>query len=312
MGIESEQLVYDYLSRVGDLAHGTSMSAAQRASLVNRVRDEIGRERAAAGGAESRSAVKRILGRMGPPEDIVAAAAHAAPAPAPSPPATPPSAPSAPARAPEDAPVPPPREAEGPVRLDKRPGHWPDGQIGRFFGGIEIPELLRPPLDGDPEEADERADEDPEAAPDTAAPQEQPEAPPAAQRPSRRRRLAHSALAGKRVGGPVELLGVAVLVAGTAIGSVVALGAGWLIAYWSPRLSRREAQWATFGMPALVAGGYATWLLGRAGGYWGAALAEGDAEAAFADHWPLLLRGAALATAAFLLYRARRRVPAGG
>ncbi|RBM17919.1 hypothetical protein [Streptomyces sp. PT12] len=308
MGIESEQLVYDYLSRVGDLAHGTSMSSAQRASLVSRVRDEIGRERAAAGGAESQAAVKRILGRMGPPEDIVAAAAHAAPPSAPTPPTAPP---SAPARPPGDVPVPPPREAEGgPVSLDKRPGHWPDGQIGRFFGGIEIPELLRPPVEGDPEDLDE-ADEADEAD-ERAADEGPPEAPPAGQRPSRRRRLARSALGGKRVGGPVELLGVAVLVAGTVIGSVVALGAGWLIAYWSPRLSRREAQWATFGMPALIAGGYATWLLGRASGYWGAALAEGDAEAAFTDHWPLLLRGAALATAAFLLYRARRHVPAGG
>ncbi|WP_049581057.1 hypothetical protein [Streptomyces sp. SBT349] len=89
MGIENEQLVYDYLSRVGDLAHGTRMSAAQRASLVNRLRDEIGRERASAPGSESQATVKRILGRMGRPEDIVAAAAEAPQAPAASPPAAP-------------------------------------------------------------------------------------------------------------------------------------------------------------------------------------------------------------------------------
>ena len=34
MGIESDQLVYDYLSRVGDLAQATTLTAAERARLV--------------------------------------------------------------------------------------------------------------------------------------------------------------------------------------------------------------------------------------------------------------------------------------
>ena len=62
-------------------------------------------------------------------------------------------------------------------------------------------------------------------------------------------------------------------------------------------------------MPATVAGAYTLWLLGRAGGYWGELLAQGEAEALLADHWPWLLRAAALASASFLLYRARRHAP---
>lgn len=93
------------------------------------------------------------------------------------------------------------------------------------------------------------------------------------------------------------------------VGSVVVLGLGWAAAYWSPRLSRREARWATLGMPALIAGGYAAWLAGRTGGYWGATLADGQAQELFADHFPWLLRGAAVASASFLFYRARRHRP---
>ncbi|MDT0343265.1 hypothetical protein [Streptomyces litchfieldiae] len=315
MGIEGEQLVFDYLSRVGDLAHGTSMSAAERASLVNKLRDEIGRQRAAAGGAESRASVRRILGKMGRPEDVVAAAAGnparpAEPAPMPRPrPAERPVERPAERQAERPVAAPPPAGPEvplaGPALTDDDDTFWPDGRIGRFVGGIEVPAMLRPPTGPSEAEADAEAGEEgeEEEAPVEAAP---------AKAPARRTRVLKSALSGKRVGGPVELAGVALLLAGTVVGSIYVLGLGWLLAYWSPRLSRRQAQWATFGMPSLVGGGYLLWLLGRAGGYWGATLEEGDAEAAFADHWPWLVRGAALASAAFLLYRARRpRPPAG-
>ncbi|ARQ70102.1 hypothetical protein [Streptomyces marincola] len=378
MGIEGERLVLDYLSRVGDLAHGTQMSAQQRATLVNGLRDEIGRQRAAAGGAESGAQVKRILGRMGRPEEVVAAAAERDGTSAAAQPPVPEPRPSGggrtPARTPRRArseqppareaatarPVPGPSAAERPPAaprpsesaadregpgvplgdggpdgglgpggggfggglgaagglggglLDKRSDDpserqepWPDGQIGRFFGGIEIPEMLRAPAAPpdadpgdalDPEAAAEAEKAVREAVPDPAVP--------------RRRRWARAALSGRRVGGPVEYLAALLLVAGTVAGEVVVLGLGWLAAYWSPRLSRRLAQWATFGMPAVVVGGYLLWLFGRSAGYWGGPLADGDVEAAFADHWPWLLRGAALASAAFLLYRARRPRPA--
>ncbi|MFP8964862.1 hypothetical protein ACLIYP_30515, partial [Streptomyces nanhaiensis] len=74
MGIESEQLVFDYLSRIGDLAHGTAMTAAERARLVAGVRADIERRRAEAGGAHTAAGVRRILDGIGRPEDVVAGA----------------------------------------------------------------------------------------------------------------------------------------------------------------------------------------------------------------------------------------------
>ncbi|MEO3750693.1 hypothetical protein [Streptomyces sp. B6B3] len=366
MGVEDEKLVYDYLSRVGDLAHGTSMSAAERAALVNRLRDEIGQRRAAAGGAESNREVRRILGRIGRPEDVVAAAADS---------------PTAPSRGPASAPATPPRPVPAPRSersdragrsreedrrtadrggsaeepfdqldqpldqpLDLPPGRveaprvdtWRDGQVGRFFGGV-IPELLRPeseepdederaarrprrrvPLDKDSDRDDGRGRGRDERYDDgdydeyeyddfDEAPREaEPAAAPTRPRPRPLRRIARQAFATGRVGGPFELLGVVLLVAGAVAGSIYPLGLGWALAYWSPRLSRREAQWATFGGPGLVAGGYGLWLFGRANGYWGEPLVEGAAGDALADHWGMLLRMAALTSAAFLLWRARR------
>jgi hypothetical protein len=314
VGIEGEQLVFDYLSRVGDLAHGTSMSASDRAALVNRLRNEIGQRRAQAGGAESRNDVKRILGRLGRPEDVVAAAADAPADPAPV--APPPAAPA--------PPVPGQRRTAGPKVPLRKPGDpgdarnardapdldeaWPDGQIGGFVGGIEIPELLRPPK-GEPDGDSDAEQTEELGEPDDLADQDPPvEAAPPGE-PARRRwrpRVRRAAPGTRRVGGPFELLAALLLAAGAVIGSIYPLGLGWLVAYWSPRLSRREAQWATFGMPALVAGAYAAWLASRAND----AGTEGAVEDALADHWPWLLRGAALASAAFLVWRARRPRPA--
>ncbi len=71
MGVESDRLVFDYLSRVGDLAQ-TAMPAAQRMRLVAQLRQDIDKER---GGADSPAAVQRILGRIGSPDEVVEAAA---------------------------------------------------------------------------------------------------------------------------------------------------------------------------------------------------------------------------------------------
>ncbi|MFJ5801311.1 hypothetical protein [Streptomyces decoyicus] len=72
MGIESDQLVYDYLSRVGDLAQQRGLPAATRMRLVTGLRAEIdGRQ------ADSVSGVKRILARLGTPEAVVTAAGSA-------------------------------------------------------------------------------------------------------------------------------------------------------------------------------------------------------------------------------------------
>ncbi|WP_170184799.1 hypothetical protein [Streptomyces sedi] len=350
MGIDEEKLVFDYLSRVGDLAHGTAMSSAERARLVNRLRDEIGRQRSG-GASDARSpSVKRILGRIGSPEDVVAEAAGSAPpAPArpthsastsrpsasPAGPAWPSSAassssaasPAPEAPAPE---LPTPREAD--PRAGARPevaARWPaegqprvtgwqqgsDEQIAGFSGGIDIPELMHPsglaaPEPGAATEAELTAAEAEREAAEAALarPVVEDADPP---RPRRGARLARAVLAGRRRGGIVELLGVAALAGGAVFGSFPAMLAGWALAYWSPRLSPRAGQWATFGMPALVATGYGVWLMGRAGGYWGEALADGQANELLRDDWPTLLRLAGLASAALLLFLARRPVKEG-
>ncbi|WP_445269628.1 HAAS signaling domain-containing protein, partial [Streptomyces clavuligerus] len=73
MGIESDQLVYDYLSRVGDLAQQRHLPSGTRRELVAGLRDEIDRQRARATG-DSPAAVRRILGRIGTPDEVVTAA----------------------------------------------------------------------------------------------------------------------------------------------------------------------------------------------------------------------------------------------
>lgn len=73
MGIESDQLVYDYLSRVGDIAQQRALPSGQRMRLVNELRASIDKVRAAEG-AHSVSAVKQVLARFGSPGDIVEAA----------------------------------------------------------------------------------------------------------------------------------------------------------------------------------------------------------------------------------------------
>ncbi|MFC4327506.1 hypothetical protein ACFPC0_06640 [Streptomyces andamanensis] len=73
MGIESDQVVYEYLSRVGDVAQQRQLSSATRMRLVSQLRDEIDRCRARTA-VDSPAAVRRILDRLGSPDDIVTAA----------------------------------------------------------------------------------------------------------------------------------------------------------------------------------------------------------------------------------------------
>ncbi|MEU5714850.1 hypothetical protein AB0G71_03490 [Streptomyces sp. NPDC020403] len=75
MGIESDQLVYDYLSRVGDLAQQQQLSSGARMRLVSTLRGEIDRQRGA-DVSDSPAVVRRILGRLGTPDQLVAAAAE--------------------------------------------------------------------------------------------------------------------------------------------------------------------------------------------------------------------------------------------
>ncbi|MEU9503958.1 hypothetical protein [Streptomyces sp. NPDC048196] len=87
MGIESEQLVFDYLSRVGDLAQQRGLPPAARMRLVSGLRTQIEAQR-----ADSVVGTRRMLARLGTPEALVEAAggtpaAAGTPQPDPAPPA---------------------------------------------------------------------------------------------------------------------------------------------------------------------------------------------------------------------------------
>ncbi|MEU3147907.1 hypothetical protein ABZ676_27710, partial [Streptomyces sp. NPDC006999] len=77
MGIESDQVVYEYLSRVGDVAQQRQLPSATRMRLVAGLRDEIDRRRAKAV-VDSPTAVRRIISRMGTPDEVVTAASSGA------------------------------------------------------------------------------------------------------------------------------------------------------------------------------------------------------------------------------------------
>ncbi|MGW4109045.1 hypothetical protein ACWEGV_39840, partial [Streptomyces sp. NPDC004976] len=73
VGIESDQVVYEYLSRVGDVAQQRQLPSAARMRLVAELRDEIDRRRARAV-VDSPAAVRRIISRIGTPTEVVVAA----------------------------------------------------------------------------------------------------------------------------------------------------------------------------------------------------------------------------------------------
>ncbi|MFS4091264.1 hypothetical protein ACLU3S_01650, partial [Streptomyces sp. AF1A] len=76
MGIESDQVVYEYLSRVGDIAQQRQLPSSTRMRLVSELRNEIDRSRAGVT-VDSPAAVRRILDRLGTPDEVVAAAGGA-------------------------------------------------------------------------------------------------------------------------------------------------------------------------------------------------------------------------------------------
>ncbi|MEV0223705.1 hypothetical protein [Streptomyces sp. NPDC050704] len=354
MGIESDQLVFDYLSRVGDLAQQRQLPSGTRMRLVSELRGEIDRRRAKVTTADSPAAVRRILDRLGSPESVVAAAnanggtgdggsgggGGAAESGA--------AFPGQRARESESRPkglrrvVPRPRPAEPDVpavsddvpspphlaSLDElgsgQPDWWrvdsgsPFGamdSVPGFVGGVEIPELLKPP----PERADEgeRAEEagtpgksgklEKAVGPKAVAPAAGPEAPVVEAAVRKPRRFVPRL---RPIGGgwtnPLLLLAAALLVAGAAIGNLVLLGLGWLIAYLSRRLSPAESKWAVLGMPGLVATAGIVWLWGRTEGRWGDPIAEGQMSDAVSETWPWVLRGAAIASALYLVWKSQR------
>ncbi|MGW7096140.1 hypothetical protein [Streptomyces sp. NPDC054874] len=464
VGIESDQLVYDYLSRVGDLAQQQHLSSGARMRLVSTLRGEIDRQRGVEG-ADSPATVRRIIGRLGSPDELVAAAARSAdgtvtlptagtgtgggeqqrraslprprggllrkepqeprkpkePAPgagdgraakalrkpkagfgwgasrrgpadgdvgAPGSvsdrapggvsghapggasdrasggvpdrasggsdrafggasggrsAAVPRPAPAPDDRAADDGGVPardwPDPSAPHMLGQDQQgdadatdwwrlePGPFDEGTaIPGFFGGIEAPELLgrRPgPIEkdgqdekdgkgaaGGADEADGKAGAEGEAGAGTAARRR------ALRLLKLRRRKAAAvvvepgAAASAPRGGfahPLLLLAAVLLVAGVVTGSWLPLAGGWLIAYSSRTLSRTEAKWAALGLPGVVAAGALAWVWGRMEGRWGEPIREGAMRDVLLDTWPVVVRVAAVASALYLVWRARRR-----
>lgn len=373
VGIESDQLVYDYLSRVGDLAQ-RQLTSADRMRLVASLRGEIDRQRAGAD-AGGEAAVRRILGRLGTPAEQVAAATGGGPPPGAAEPDPDPvrdrarrmprprrnepagtekdgSGGSTPGRTglgkaglgkagpgggrwglgkgrkPEPSPprsmaASPPHLAgedelgpsgAGPDwwRIEAGPFGAGDGVPG-FTGGVEIPEILKPPPGADSGDGEDGPDAVDDAGEDGAG-GEFVEAQPRRGRSLLGRRPAGEG--GGRVGAvavgfssPFLLLAAALLVVGAVLGSLIPLGAGWLLAYVSRRLSRAEAKWAVLGLPGLVLTGGIVWLWGRSSGRWGTQIPAHGMGDAISGAWPVVLRAAAGASALYLVWRARRRLP---
>ncbi|MEV0092431.1 hypothetical protein [Streptomyces sp. NPDC050738] len=328
MGIESDQLVYDYLSKVGDLAQQRQLPSGERMRLVSSLRNEIDRQRGKFE-SESPATVRRILGRLGTPDEQVAAATGgfggAEPASVRQEPR--------PRRIPRPRRTekqPPPQEAEqapaaspphlagtdelGPSgsepdwwRIETAPFGGAGDEVHGFVGGVEIPEILRPPRKAKQplDEAEEAEEEDAEAEEDEDG-DEYTEA----EEPPRRRLLRRRARALRSrstpLANPLLLLAAALLVAGAVFGWLLALGAGWLLAYSSRRLTPSEAKWAALGLPGLVAVGGLTWLWGRTDGRWGTPIPPHGMGAAITELWPVLIRVAAVVSALYLVWRARR------
>ncbi|MEU4356578.1 hypothetical protein [Streptomyces virginiae] len=336
MGIESDHLVYEYLSAVGDLAQRRHLSSGDRMRLVAGLRDEIDRRRAKYD-PETPAAVRRILERIGTPEEVLdtlgtrqgRAPAAGAADPVPAVPAqrapgrlrlpgVPPPRP-APEREPEPENVPPhlagldelgPSGGAEPDWWRTTPGAYGDGpQVEGFAGGIEIPDLFKKrPEDEDEEEAEGAPPGPPDSRARTLV------------RFLRERRRAKAEAAGKAGKQPEAaaaparprpnaflLLAAAVLVVGVVSGHWLLLVIGWLLPYASRVLRPAERKWAVFGPPGVVLAGAAVWLWGRTNGKWGETLADDQVGGAVQGMWPWLLRGAALASVLYLVWRARRR-----
>ncbi|WP_030926560.1 hypothetical protein [Streptomyces sp. NRRL B-24720] len=370
MGIESDQLVYDYLSRVGDLAQQQQLSSGTRMRLVAALRTEIDQQRGSQA-TDTPAAVRRIIGRLGTPDELVAAAARSAdgtvtlPGAAGAPDAGDPESRGIPrprrgtlrkessrkgaseaaagaSRTPEisgasgapgasggDVPaqrVPSPPHMAGSDELGasgSEPDWWRiesgpfgDGvEVPGFVGGVEIAELLRPPRPP-AEEAAAGAGADAEdpvredgagARADGADSGEADDAPRGRWRPRLRRRAPREGK-GFRFSHPLLLLAAVLLVTGAVTGYWVALAGGWLLAYGSRTLSRTEAKLAAMWLPGMVAAGGLVWLWGRLDGRWGEPIPQDGMGEALSGVWPVVVRVAAVTSALFLVWRARRRV----
>jgi hypothetical protein len=166
-------------------------------------------------------------------------------------------------------------------------------EVPGFVGGVEVPDLLKPPA---PRKAEKEKPDAEMAAPvvETAEVTEK----------GGRRRLPR--LPTTNWSNPLLLIAAGLLVAGAVLGNWFVLLLGWLIAYASRRLTQAETKWAVVILPSLSVAGGLVWLWGRMNGRWGDPIAEGHMNAAVAETWPWVVRGAAVASALFLVWRSQR------
>lgn len=202
------------------------------------------------------------------------------------------------------------------------------GSVEGFTGGIEIPELLGKGKTAEQErqerrEAEEKAAEEEAAAEAEAAEEAKAKAKAGGKQRGALRRVllgpgkaADQPAGGGGVGvakwlaglGPILLVAVGFLVAGAAMGNIILIAFGWVIAYYGTyRRSPAGAKWASMGIPGLVGAGAGVWLWGRAARKWGQPIPEDGWKDALTDTWPFVVRGAAIASVLFLLWRARRK-----
>jgi hypothetical protein len=333
VGVESDQMVFDYLSRVGDLAQ-TALPASQRMRLVAQLRTDIDRERK---DSDNPATVRRILGRIGSPDAVVeAAAGGSAVSSSDASDAADTGSPISPQGPYGPYPVPPtrrPTDKAGP-RTDKAGprtgrvqgrgtgGDWwqreEPGAGGRIRPGDELTGL--PGMTGgvfiplDDEDLGDRTGTkgDTKAlrrVPAVAEPEEydeEYEEAPAAR--GHRRWLPRRREARTVSWAPLLLLAAGLLTAGAVLGSLIPLGLGWLAGYLSRQLTRKQAKFGVLGIPGAAAAGMIVWVWGRDAGKWGDPIAQGQMGQAFQDAYPTTIRLAAAGSALYLLWRARRPV----
>ncbi|MFJ8213948.1 hypothetical protein [Streptomyces sp. NPDC096033] len=332
MGIESDHLVYEYLSRVGDLAQQRQLPSGDRMRLVSGLRDEIDRRRARFE-PETPEAVRAVLERLGTPEEVLDAVGRRAAQAGEGPVADPGRAAVAPVSVPQQrgnrrraaAPAPEPRnvpphlagldELGGSSSDHGEPDWWRLPAAGRgpqvegFAGGIEIPELLG-----------RDAEEEPATGPAPATPPQGAAAGLLGYLKQRRERgkEPQAPAPGAAEAGPAAkvprprphgflLLAAVLLGAGALTGYWPLLGAGALVAYVSRVLGPRERKWVILGVPAGVFTAAVLWLWGRTTGRWGEPLPSAQLGPAFQAMWPTLARTAGATLAAYLAWRSRRR-----
>jgi hypothetical protein len=291
VSIQGDQVVYDYLSRVGDIAHG-KLSPARRATLVAELRAKIESERTQVG-AEEPDQVRLLLQRLGEPEAVVAEEVRRSPEHVvrrpERPPARPlPAAPPAQTDPTAKVPVPPPAGA------GKR---GPGGDSPPWWRAAEEEAVATPPATENPprdrivvsvspaarEEAGGQADSDEAGSPLTA--------------------LKRTVAGGRRR----EFLAIALLFLGGLIPSLILLLLGYVVVLTSKVWAQADKRFAALGIPLITAItlGVMLWLRvsGRVGG---TRPGGGDAGELARQYLSTLPRVVGLVAAVYLAWRLSR------